>query len=225
VIKLYNYELSGNCYKLRLMMHMLGVKHECIPVNFHPAREHKSEGFLAINPMGQLPALDDGDVRLRDAQAILVYLASRYDNAQTWFPHDPQSRAHVVLWLSIAEDITRTASAARLHDAFGYPFDIEQCRRAAHQIFTAMEEHLADGEMSGRQWLAAATPTIADIACFPYVALAPEGGISLDDYPALRRWVQRVKALPRFIGMPGIFGLGLEPAPPPSNDTRTERTQ
>lgn len=210
MIRLYNYELSGNCYKLRLLMGLLGVAYERVPINFYPAKEHKSEGFLAINPLGQLPVIeDDGGVRLRDAQAILVYLASKYDPHQAWFPADPQVRAQVMLWLATAEDITRTASAARLHDTFGFEFDIAQCRRDAHKLFAMIDDHLADGEIEGRQWLADQGPTIADIACFPYVALAPEGGISLDDYPALRRWVLRVKGIPGFVGMPSIYGLSL----------------
>src|SRR5262249_2165553 len=80
VIRLYDYILSGNCYKLRLMMRMLGVDYETRQVDFYPGREHKSDWFLKLNPLGQLPVLEDGDLILRDAQAILVYLASKYDD-------------------------------------------------------------------------------------------------------------------------------------------------
>ena len=213
MIKLYNDELSGNCYKVRLFLRLLEVPFECVPINFHPGKEHKSPAFLRINPLGQLPAIDDEGYVLRDAQAILVYLASRHAAGSAWYPAGARMRGRVALWLSVAEDITRSASAARLHDAFGYPFDIAACRTAAHQLFAHIDDHLADGEMAGHPWLAGELPTIADIACFPYTALAPEGGIALDDYPALQRWVARVKALPRFSGMPGIFALGPEPAP------------
>lgn len=213
MIKLYNDELSGNCYKLRLLMGLLELPYQRVPINFYPGREHKSDQFLKVNPFGQLPAIDDEGYVLRDAQAILVYLATRYDHTQRWFPADAQARGRVVLWLMVAEDITRSASAARLHDAFGYSFDVEACRSAAHKLFAHMEDHLADGEIEGRQWLAGEGPTIADIACFPYIALAPEGGILLDRYPALRRWIHRVKGLPRFIGMPGIFAVGIDPEP------------
>ncbi|MGH6637019.1 MAG: glutathione S-transferase family protein [Polaromonas sp.] len=213
MIKLYNDELSGNCYKLRLFMGLLGLRYERVPINFHPQREHKSAAFLRINPFGQLPVIDDEGYVLRDAQAILVYLATKYDSAQRWYPADAQTRGRVALWLTVAEDITRSASAARLHDAFGYPFDVDACRRAAHKLFAHIEDHLADGEIAGNEWLAGNAPTIADIACFPYIALAPEGGISLDRYPALRRWIRRVKTLPDFIGMPGIFAAGIDPEP------------
>ena len=210
MIKLYNDELSGNCYKLRLFMALLELAYQRVPVNFHPLREHKSEAFLAINPFGQLPVLDDDGFVLRDAQAILVYLASRYDASHAWFPDDPRARGRIALWLSVAEDITRTASAARLHDAFGYPFDVQACRSAAHRLFAHIEEHLSEGEIAQIHWLAGDRPTIADIACFPYIALAPEGGVSLDRYPALRRWIRRVKSLPGFIGMPGVFAIRID---------------
>ncbi|RZL90542.1 MAG: glutathione S-transferase family protein [Variovorax sp.] len=213
MIKLYNDELSGNCYKLRLFMALIDLPYERIPINFYPGREHKSAAFLKINPFGQLPVIDDGGYVLRDAQAILFYLATRYDPEQRWLPADAQARGRVALWLAVAEDITRSASAARLHDAFAYAFDIEACRSVAHRLFAHIEDHLADGEILGDEWLAGRRPTIADVACFPYIALAPEGGIPLDRYPALRRWIRRVKALPNFIGMPGIFAAGIDPQP------------
>ncbi|VTU31876.1 glutathione S-transferase family protein [Variovorax sp. RA8] len=213
MIKLYNDELSGNCYKLRLFMSLLQLPYARVPVNFHPGREHKGEAFLRINPLGQLPAIDDDGYVLRDAQAILVYLASRYDRSERWYPAEAATRGRIALWLAVAEDITRSASAARLHDAFGYPFDIAACRGAAHRLFAHIEDHLSDGEIEGRTWLAAHDATIADIACFPYIALAPEGGVGLERYPALRRWIARLKALPNFVGMPGIFAAGIDPEP------------
>jgi len=209
MIKLYNYELSGNCYKLRLLMHMLGVDYEKMPVDFYPGKKHKSAEFLEINPFGQLPVLEDGALRLRDAQAILVYLATRYDPARTWYPDDAVTMGRIAMWLATADDITRTASAARLHDALGYELDIESVRRNAHQVFRVIDEHLSDMETIGQEWLAAPHATIADIACFPYIAMSDEGGIPRDDYPAIGRWMERVKRLPRFIGMPGIFEPGL----------------
>lgn len=209
MIKLYNYELSGNCYKLRLLMNMLGVRYEAAPVDFYPGKKHKSADFLEINPFGQLPVLEDGELRLRDAQAILMYLAVRYDPARRWFPEDAATIGRIAMWLATADDVTRTASAARLHDALGYDLDIDNARRGAHQLFRIIDEHLSDMEVIGQHWLACDHATIADIACFPYIAMSDEGGIPRDDYPAIRRWIERVKRLPGFIGMPGIFEPGL----------------
>jgi glutathione S-transferase len=210
MIKLYDYELSGNCYKLRLFMSMLGLKYESVPIDFYPGREHKSDWFRRINPLGQLPVIEDEGLVLRDAQAILVYLAARYDTSRQWYPvDDPRRLGEVSQWLSFADGITATASAARLHDGLFYEFDIEACRAGAHRLFRILDEHLWFGEQEGRDWIVPGEhPTIADIACFPYVILSEEGGISRQDYPAIRRWCDRVKRLDGFIVMSGVFPAG-----------------
>ena len=115
MITLYDYELSGNCYKLRLLMSILSIEYKTVPVEFYPGREHKSEWFLRINPLGQLPVIDDDGFVLRDAQAILVYLASQYDPSGPWYPRDdPRLLGEIGQWLAFADGITATASAARL---------------------------------------------------------------------------------------------------------------
>ena len=112
MITLYDYELSGNCYKLRLLMSFLGVEWKTVPIDFYPGREHKSEWFLRLNPLGQLPVIDDDGFVLRDAQAILVYLAAKYDPSNTWYPRDnPAMLGEISQWLSFADAITGTASA------------------------------------------------------------------------------------------------------------------
>lgn len=209
-MKLYDYELSGNCYKVRLMLHLLGVPCDKQAINFYPGREHKSPWFLEqVNPAGQLPVIEDDGFVLRDAQAILVYLASRYDTSGQWYPDDAKTRGQIQQWLATADTITQTASAARLHDALGYDFDIQACRQGARNVFRLLDDHLAERQAMGQPWLVGTQPTIADIACFPYVALAPEGGIPLDEFPALRQWVWAFRHQPGFIGMSGIFAPGL----------------
>ena len=205
-MKLYDYELSGNCYKIRFLLHSLGVPYEKVAINFYPGKEHKAQWFLEqVNPAGQLPVIDDNGLILRDAQAILVYLASRYDSANIWYPNDPAVRGQIQLWLAVAEDITRTASAARLHDAMGYEVDVGAARRGAHAVFRLLDDHLAERHALGSPWLVADHITIADLACFPYVALAPEGGVTLDAYPAIRRWLWEFRHQPQFMGMSGIL--------------------
>ncbi len=208
MIHLYDYPLSGNCYKVRLLLGILGVSVECIPVDFFPGRAHRHPDFLHINPLGQIPVLDDDDLRLRDAQAILVYLAAKYDGTGQWYPRDAETLGKVSMWLAFADRITATASAARLHDGMHYDFDIEQCRTDAHALFRVLDEHLWFAEAANARWIATKDhPTIADIACFPYVMLSEEGGISREDYPSIRRWTDRVKGINGFITMPGIFPL------------------
>lgn len=197
-MKLYDLELSGNCYKVRLLASLLNVPIENVPVDFMGG-EHKQPEFLQLNPLGELPVLVDGDLVLRDSQAILVYLGRRYGGEQ-WLPTSSIEMARVMQWLSTAaNEIARGPNDARLHDKFGYSLDVERAREQAHQIIGVVEQHL-----SSRQWLELNRPTIADIACFPYIALSHEGNVSLDSYPHVKAWISRIKTLPRFIPMPAI---------------------
>ncbi len=207
MITLYDYELSGNCYKLRLFVSFLQIPYKTVPIDFYPGRAHKSEWFLKINPLGQLPVIDDDGYVLRDAQAILVYLAARYDPTGLWYPRaDPALLGEISQWLTFADGVTATASAARLHDGMFYALDVEAARAGAHRLFRILDEQLWFGEQEGRDWLCSpAHPTIADIACFPYIMLSEEGGIPRQDYPAIRRWCDRVKRIKGFVVMPGIF--------------------
>ncbi|PHR85904.1 MAG: glutathione S-transferase [Blastopirellula sp.] len=211
MIELYDFELSGNCYKLRLLMTILGIEYTPKMIDFFPGNEHQTDEFLEINPLGQLPVLCDGEVTLRDAQAILTYLATKYDESGQWYPvTDPARLGLVNQWLAFADMITSTASAARLHDGLFYHWiDINKARAGAHRLFQVLDEHLWHAEQDGELWiLPGNNPTLADLACFPYTMLASEGGVPLTDYPAIRRWTDRFKRVPGFIPMPGIFPAG-----------------
>ncbi|MEO5806394.1 glutathione S-transferase family protein [Devosia sp.] len=209
MITLYDFELSGNCYKLRLLMSILGLPYDIVPVDFYPGRAHKSDWFLRLNPFGQLPVLVDDSLTLVDSGAILGYLARKYDPSGQWFPTDPAILSQVLRWHAIADDITATASAARLNLGFFYDVDLEKAQAGAHRLFRVIDEHLWFGEREGRDWLCTpAHPTTADIACFPYIMLSEEGGVSRQDYPAIRRWTDRVRRIPGFVVMSGIFPAG-----------------
>lgn len=208
-ITLYDFELSGNCYKLRLLMSILGLPYEVEPVDYYPGRENLADWFVRLNPFAQLPVLKDGDLVLTDSGAILAYLAKKYDASGLWFPDDPATTAQVLRWHGVADGITASAAAARMVISYGHDYDLQRCQREAHRIFRIMDEHLWFGEKEGRDWLCPPThPTTADIACFPYVMLSEEGGISRQDYPALRRWTDRVRRVPGFTVMSGIFPAG-----------------
>lgn len=207
MIRLYDFILSANCYKLRLFMGILDIEYEKVIVDFYPGREHKTDEFRQINPLGHIPVLDDDGFVLRDAHAILTYLAAKYDPTRQWYPTaDPKRLGETAQWLLFAEGTTNTASAARLHVNLGYDFDIDQVRAGAHELFRVFDEHLWFRERAGESWVVSGEhPTIADIALFPDVALAEEGGVDLLDYPALTRWTNRVKQIPGFTVMPGVF--------------------
>ena len=163
--------------------------------------------FLELNPAGQLPVLKDGDAVICDSKIILSHLASRYDATGQWYPRMTLDGLDAVAsWLAFADKITDSAAAARLHDGMFYDCDIEQCRRDARRLFQILDEHLWFAQRSASGWLCDYPhPTIADIAVFPYVQLSEEGGIPRRDFPSIRRWLDRVKKLPGFITMPGIF--------------------
>ena len=210
-IELYDYILSANCYKVRLLLGFLDLDHEIRTIDFHPAREHKGEAFKRINPMGHIPVLIDDGFVLRDAHAILVYLAAAHDPSGRWYPTDEaRVLGEIGQWLSFAEALMSSASAARLHVNLGYDLDVDAAPSGAHELFRVLDEHLWFQERQGCEWLCAGDhPTVADIAVFPDVVLSEEGGVSRLEYPAIRRWCDRVKTIPRFGVMPGVFGLDM----------------
>lgn len=197
-MKLYDLELSGNCYKVRLLAAFSGIDLEIIPVDFLDG-EHKRAPLIDKNPWGEIPILEDGDLILRDAQAILIYLAKKYAGAQ-WWPEKAAQQAQVAQWLfTAANEIQHGPNAARLVDKFGYGLNKENSLVTSARILGLLEDHLKN-----QDWLALNRPTLAECAVFPYVALAHEGGIQLNDYPAIGRWIDSIKALPGFLTMPAI---------------------
>ena len=162
-ITLYDTMLSGSCYKVRLFLSILGLDYESKLVDYFPGRRHREPDFLELNPLGQLPVLADGDVTLRDAQAILVYLATKYDEGGSWYPDEPAARGRTAMWLAFAGGELMSSSAARLHDLLGYSADIEQVRAEANRAFRILDDHLTDREFENLEWVAAAHPTAANL--------------------------------------------------------------
>jgi glutathione S-transferase len=197
-MKLYDLEPSGNCYKVRLFCALAQIPVDLVPVDFM-AGEHKTAKFLAMNPLGELPILDDNGTILRDSQAILVYLASKYAG-EAWLPKEPVNAAKVMQWLSTAaNEVQHGPGDARLVDLFGYKLDKATAAANSNQLLPVFEAHLGKNN-----WLEMGRATIADIACFPYIGLSHQGGVSLDAYPNIRAWIARIKALPNYIPMSGI---------------------
>jgi len=198
MMKLYDLEPSGNCYKVRLFAALAGLPLEIEAVDFL-AGEHKGERLSALNPWGELPILEDGKLVLRDSQAILVYLAGRY-GGEAWWPGEAHLQGEVMQWLSVAaNEIQHGPNAARLVDKFGYALDKALALERSERILRLLDDHLAT-----HQWLAAGRPTIAECAVFPYLAVAWEGGVDPRPYRHVNAWMDRIKALPGFQPMPGI---------------------
>ncbi|MEM1129009.1 MAG: glutathione S-transferase N-terminal domain-containing protein [Pseudomonadota bacterium] len=194
---LYDYVLSASCYKIRLMAALLGTPLELKAVNFHPMREHRSPQMLAMNPAGTLPVLRDGDLVLTDSAEILRHMTL---DAPDWRGADND-------WLAFAGTLNDSLGLARLHDILGYKADVDAARRDGVRRLRRLEAHLCEQRFDGLTFLTGAHPTIADIACFPNTALAPDGGVSLDPYPSIHLWLRAIRSLPGFIEMPGIHRL------------------
>lgn len=197
-ITLHGTRMSGHTHRVELMLRMLNL-----PFVYRdtPAAVRAAPGFLALNPLGQIPVLEDGGLVLADSNAILVYLARRYDPAGRWLPESPEGAAAVQRWLSIAAgEVSFGPAAARAIALWSMRPDIdaERAKATAARLLAFMEEHLA----APRQFLAAGHATLADLACYSYVACAPEGGIALDPHLAVRAWLARIEALPHFEPMP-----------------------
>jgi len=196
--RLYDLELSGNAYKARLFLSLIDADCDIVPVNVMGG-EHKQPEFLALNPKGQVPVLRDGTTVIYDSQAILVYLAEK-ETGHDYYPADPVTRGHIQTWLATAaNEIARGPADARLVKLFGMSLDYDHALAVSTAILPVLEAAL-----TGRDWLVTDHATIADIAVFPYVALSGDAEISLELYPAIRGWIERIKELPGFVGMPGI---------------------
>jgi len=219
-MKLYDRQRSGNCYRARLMLALLGIEYERVPVITHGGAsifyghaghdlaespdqaaldrqaemDNRSADFLAMSPRGHVPVLQDGDRVIWDSTAILVYLARKY-GGESWLPAG-DDEADVVQWLVLAQNellygLARIRGIAELNR----PGNVEECRALGRSGLSVMENRLRDHE-----WLALGHRTIADVACFPYVALAPELGVPLfADYSSIVAWIDRVRSLPGFV--------------------------
>ncbi|MDR3426514.1 glutathione S-transferase [Silvimonas sp.] len=194
-IRFYRHPLSGHCHRVQLLLSMLQLPYEVIEVDLAHG-EHKSPAFLKLNPFGLLPVIDDGGTVVADSAAILVYLNQRYGSTR-YLPESPAGQAAVQRWLAIAAGpLTAGPATARIANVFGKPLDRQQAILSAHELFKVIE-----GWLTERDFLAADHETLADIALYAYVAHAPEGDISLEPYPHIRAWLNRIEALPGFVPM------------------------
>lgn len=212
-MKLYDYILSPSCYKVRLMAALARVSLDLRPVDFHPGAEHRSPAMLALNPAGTIPILEHDDLLLTESSAMLAYIAA--SAAPEWLGDGSAVQtARIQQWLSFSGKLTSSLGGARLNRMLLVPGDIDALRKAGIAALRELEAGLCEQAIRGERFLAGDRPTIADIACFPYVALAPDGNISLDPYPTIRLWSRSLRSLAGFIEMPGIHRLHeLKPEP------------
>ena len=195
-IKLYRHPLSGHAHRAQLFLSILGLEADIIDVDLMQG-EQKQVPFLAKNAFGQVPVLEDGDVTVADSNAILVYLASQYDQDHTWLPIEPAKAAEVQRFLSVAAGpVANGPATARLINLFGAQLDHPKAIATANSLFQILDKHLAE-----QDWLVGDAPTIADLANYTYIAHAPEGDVSLKEYANIKSWLQRIENLPGFVPM------------------------
>jgi len=201
-LTLHRMTLSGHSHRVETFLHLLGLPYTGVDVDLRNGAQ-KTPAFLAMNPFGQVPVLQDGEVTLADSNAILVYLAMRHGGPR-WHSTDPVAAARVQRWLSVsAGELVQGAGLARAAVLFQRPLDTAPLIARAHGLLALMEQSLGHAP-----FLTGPEVTIADIANYGYTARAPEGNIALTNYPNVRAWLSRVEALPGFLPFP-VSPVGL----------------
>ena len=192
-MKLYMTPSSGNAYKVRLLLEMLKVPYEKALIDW-AGKEHKQSPYLKINPRGQVPALEDDGHTFWDSTACLVYIARKH-GGERWLPTDPGGMGEVMQWLALSNNDLHYG----LQWARGVKIGIKEGSYEEYEGYGKRGLQVLERHLAKNDWLAAGHPTIADLACYPYVAASPEGGFKLEEYPAVQAWVKRVEALPGWV--------------------------
>ncbi len=197
-MKLFDYTLSGNCYKVRLLLHQLDIEHEVVPVDILRG-EGRRPDFLARNPAGQVPVLEiSPGVHLTESGAILHYLAE----GTPLLPDNRWERARVLRWMFFEQNqLEPTIGTSRFwlsikREPESRTAELAYWNERGTRALAALDEHLTK-----RQFVGAEDYTVADIAVYGYVHLAPEGGFDLTPFTAIRRWLEEVRSQPRHCEM------------------------
>jgi glutathione S-transferase len=195
-IRLYRSKQSGHAHRVHLFLSLLALPFDLVDVDLRGG-ENKSAAYLAMNPFGQVPVIDDNGTVVYDSNAILVYLARTY-GGERWMPLEVAGEVAVQPWFSLAAGpIFNGPCAARMITLFGAPLDLERARGIAHKLFGVLEQRFGE-----HPFAIGSRASVADVAAYSYIALAPEGGVDLAPYPALRAWLARIEALPGFVPVP-----------------------
>jgi glutathione S-transferase len=192
VLRLYDYLPSGNGYKVRLLLHQLGIPFERVEMDILRGETLTPE-FLAKNPNGRIPTLEleDGS-HLAESNAILCYLA----DGTPFLPADRLERARVLQWMCF-EQYSHEPNIATVR--FWYQSELTDERRALLPAKRELGEaalRVMDGHLRTRRFFVGDAYTVADIALYAYTHVADEGGFDLAPHRAIRDWLERVRAQP-----------------------------
>jgi glutathione S-transferase len=203
-LTLYDFDLDENCYRVRLMLGLLALPARLVAVDMIPGREHERAPLIDLNPRGDLPILVDGQATVCGGVAGLVWLARRYGGADWAAPDDCAEHAAYLSWLEFAAAEAPSARAARNASLFGPTADLDALRARGRRALRIMEDHMTLRGLDGGGWFVGARVSIVDVALFPAFALSRDWSVGHEEFPALRRWLRRFRALPGFAVMPGI---------------------
>jgi glutathione S-transferase len=187
-VRLYDYPASGNCYKVRLLLALLGRECERVNVDIFGG-DTLTDAYAAVNPLRETPVLElESGERIAQSPAILWYLAE----GTPFLPGEPVARAHVLQWLAFEQErVMGGIGGPRFRHLTGRP-ELPGRLAIGEQALAMLDEHLAE-----RDWLVGDRCTIADVAVFGYGHVAGDAGLSHG--PHVRAWMERLRALPGFV--------------------------
>ena len=192
---LHGFPVSANTHRVRLLLSLMDQPWREEQVDLVRG-EQRGAAFRRISPAGQVPALVEDGLTIWDSHAILVYLAQSCGPA--WWPTTPAEQSQVLQWLFFdCNEIHNGIGHARNHQAFGIACDYEAAAGRGRAALAVLDRRLHEHE-----WLALARPTLADVACYPMVAVADQAGLDLAPHGGVRRWLASLAALPGFLAMP-----------------------
>lgn len=199
MLKLYDHPLSGNCYKVRLALKQLGVEYEREYLDIFKGDQHARD-YQSLNPNKKIPVLIDDGFHMWESNAILLYIGRKY-SPNRLYPEDLRGFGAMAQWLFFGKtSVDPNLAVARYFTKFLGPADrdvkrLNELRTQGNTVLKVMDDHLE------RNDFLAGSYSIADIACYPYVNLAPEGGIDLSPYPSVILWCDRIRSQPGYISM------------------------
>ena len=191
-MKAYLGAISGNSYKVKILLALLKVPHEVVMIDLKN-KEHKSAAFLKINPRGEVPAIEDGGKVIWDSAACLAYIARKHGGEQ-WLPSDPAGLAEVMQWIALAATEIQCGLQYARRGVVQGRWTLGSLEDG--QSFGKVALDICNARLAQHEWLALGRPTIAEPACFPYIETAPEGKVALENYPNIVKWMERCKKLP-----------------------------
>jgi glutathione S-transferase len=191
-MRLYDYAASGNCFKVRLLLGLLGTPYERVPVDIF-AGDTLTDAYFAINPVRETPVLELGDgERIAQSSAVLWYLAE----GTPFLPDGPLERARVVQWLAFEQERVMSALGGARFRLITGRADADDPAIVARLETGRAALDVLDAHLSEREWVVGESITIADLGLFPYISVAP---LDVSEWPRVSLWLERIRALPGFV--------------------------